>query len=166
MDKPASKKELLKSIKTEHKLLERSFKGISATDMIMTTAPGEWSVQDILAHVTAWENKLLEWYEAGLRGEKQVMPDWGKPGVVDEINLGIYKRNHDRWVKEVKKEFSESYKRILKTVKAIPEETLFTPGKVDWTGKDTLADYVISNTSRHYTEHIPMIEALKQKLSL
>lgn len=163
MDKPASKAELLKSIRSEHKRLEKSFKGISIHDMIKTTTPGEWSVQDILAHITAWEKNLLKWYETGLRGEKQVMPEWKTPGVLDEINLGIYKLNHDRWLKEVQKEFKESYKRTVKLVKSMPEEGMFSSGKYDWTGQATLADYIASNTSEHYAEHITMIEAIRQK---
>jgi hypothetical protein len=166
MDKPTSKAGLIDSIKAERKNLENSLKGLSSIDMIKIFASGEWTVQDILAHITAWENKLLGWYQAGLRGEKQVMPDWDKPGVIDDINLEIYKRNHDRWIKEVRKEFKASYKRILKTIKNIPEDTLFTPGKVDWTGKDTLADWITANTSRHYAEHIPMIQAIRQKMGM
>jgi hypothetical protein len=165
-DKPASKDELLDSIKQARHSLEQSLKHVSDNDMIKTSAPGEWSVQDIIAHITAWEQKLLNWYEAGLRGEKQTMPEWGKPGVIDDINRGIYRANKDRWLKEVKKEFKESYKQTFKTIKSIPEEWLFTAGKFDWTGKDTLADYVVSNTSRHYIEHIMMIEILKQKLGI
>ena len=161
--KPASKDELIKSIKQEHKNLEKAFKGLSATDMIKTTARGEWSIQDSLAHVTAWENQFIEWYEAGQRGEKVAMPDWSKPGTVDEINLGIYRRNADRGLKEVKKEFDESYKRILKTAKSIPEETLFVPGRAAWTGNATLADYLISNSSQHYADHVKMIQEIKQK---
>jgi hypothetical protein len=165
-DKPASKDELLDSIKQARQSLEYSIKGLSDNEMIKTTGPGEWSVQDIMAHITAWEQKLLNWYEAGLRGEKQTMPEWGKPGVVDDINRGIYRANKDRWLKEVKKEFKASFKLTYKTIKSIPEEMFFTPGHFDWTGKDTFADYVISNTSRHYAEHIAMIETLKQKLGI
>jgi hypothetical protein len=165
-DKPASKDELLDTIKQARKSLEQSFGGLSDSDMIKTTAPGEWSIQDILAHVTAWEQKLLNWYAAGLRGDKQTMPEWGKPGVIDDINRGIYRANKDRWLKEVKKEFKASYKQTFKTIKSMPEEWLFTAGKFSWTGGDTLVDYVISNTSHHYTDHIAMIETIKQKLGI
>lgn len=166
MDKPASKAELLKSIKEERKKLENSLKGLSVDQMLKPPAPGEWSVQDILAHVSAWEMKFMGWYEAWTRGEKITMPDWSKPGLVDEINQDIYKRNHDRWLKEVQKEFKESHKRIRKTIKSIDEETIFISGKVEWTGKNTLLDYIWSNTGRHYAEHAAMIEAIRQKYGM
>jgi hypothetical protein len=166
MEKPTTKARLLQDIREEHKSLEKALRGLSDADMLKSAAPGEWSVQDTLAHVTAWEKTFLNWYETGLRGEKQVMPDWSKPGLIDEINLDIYKRNHDRWLKEVKKEFKESYKQIFKTVKSIPEDLMFTPGKVAWTGKETLADYIMANTSGHYSEHVAMIEDIKKKLAV
>lgn len=162
--KPASKEQLLQAIKEERKNLERSLKGLSPNDMMMSPAPGEWSIQDIMAHITAWERTCLDWYSAAIRGDKVDIPDWSKPGIVDEINLGIYKRNKDRWLKEIKKEFKNSYKVFYKTVKSMSEEDLFVPGRVPWTGKNTLADFVIGNSSHHYAEHISMIEALKQKL--
>jgi hypothetical protein len=162
--KPASKEQLLQAIKEERKNLERSLKGLSHNDMMLSPSAGEWSIQDIMAHITAWEQTCLNWYSAGLRGDKVDIPNFEKPGIVDEINLGIYKRNKDRWLKEIKKEFKQSYKEFYKTVKSMSEEDLFTPGKVPWTREFTLADYVMSNSNRHYAEHIPMIEALKQKL--
>lgn len=164
MEKPVTKAQLLQDIQAGRKRLEALLRTFSFDDMVRSDSPGEWSIQDILAHIAAWEETFINWYEAGRRGEKIVMPDWSKPGILDEINLDIYRRNRNRGLKEVLKEFKDSYKKMVKTVKSIPEEIMFTPGKVTWTGKDSLADYVIANTSRHYAEHIPMIEDIRKKL--
>lgn len=164
MEKPTTKARLLKDIKAEHERLEAVLRKFSDTEMFWSSAPGEWSVQDIMAHITAWEQTFLNWYEAGRRGEKLQLPDWSKPGTVDAINREIYKRNKDRWIKEIKKEFKESYKKILKIVKSVPEELMFIPGKVAWPGKDSLADYIIANTSRHYAEHVLMIEDIRKNI--
>jgi len=163
MDKPASKQELLKSIREERKRLEDALKGISPSDTVKASRPDDWSVKDLLAHIAAWEKKLLKWYETGLRGEKQTMPQWNTPGLIDEINLKIYQRNRDRQLDDVLQEFRESYKQILKTVESIPEDGMFTSGKYDWTGEGTLADYIIANTSRHYAEHLATVETIKKK---
>ena len=163
MGKPTTKARLLKDIRAERQKLEIALQGLTDADMVKTTVAGEWSVKDILAHVTTWEQSFLKWYEAGLRGEKQVMPEWSKPGVIDAINKEIYERNAKRSLNDVKKEFHASYKTILKTIDQIPEEAMFITGKYDWTGKYTLADYTVVNTGGHYTEHLAMIEAIKKK---
>jgi hypothetical protein len=163
MDKPASKQELLKSIHVERQRLEDALKGISASDMVKSSRPDHWSTKDLLAHIAAWEKKLLKWYETGLRGEKQTMPQWNTPGLIDEINLKIYQRNRDRELPEVLKEFKESYKHIFEVVTSIPEADMFAHGKYEWTGEGTLADYIVANTSRHYAEHQATVETIKKK---
>jgi hypothetical protein len=164
MEMPTTKVALLQGIREERKRLEDALIGISRSDMAKDSRPDAWSVKDNLAHVAAWEKKLLKWYETGLRGEKQAMPQWSQPGLIDEINLKIYQRNRDRQLDDVLQEFKESYKQILTTVESIPEDGMFTPGKYDWTGKGTLADYIVGNTSHHYIDHLEMIEAIKKKL--
>jgi hypothetical protein len=162
--KPALKAELIKGILDERKRLENALKGLTAADMAGPSKPDVWSVKDILGHIASWEAFFLQRYEAGLRGEKQIMPEWSKAGVLDAVNLEIYQHNRHRELADILKEFKESYQRIFKTVVSIPEEDMFTPGKYDWTGKNTLADYIIGNTSEHYAEHLGMIEAIKKKL--
>ncbi len=164
--KPATKAQMLKDIRAERQKLEDALQGLTDADMAKTAAAGEWSVKDILAHIAAWEKSFLKWYQAGLRGEKQVMPEWSKPGVLDAINKDIYERNLNRQLADVKKEFYASYKLVFKTVQQIPEGDMFTPAKYDWTGKSTLANYIWSNTGEHYFDHIAMIESIKKKFGL
>ena len=166
MEKPTTKADLLKDIKEQRRRLENSFKDLIDADMVKSEKPNEWSVKDILAHVTAWEKNFLKWYETGLRGEKQVMPEWGKPGIIDAINQQIYEINKNRTLGEVLTEFGTSYEIILKTVEEIPEDDMFVPARYDWLGKNTLADYIIGNTSEHYAEHLAAIEAIKQKYGI
>jgi hypothetical protein len=164
MNKPVTKSQLLYYIRAERKRLDNALKGLTDADMLKTEAAGEWSVKDIMAHISAWEKSLLKWYQTGVRGEKQVMPEWEKPGVIDEINRGIYERNLKRKLADVKAEFRDSFNIVFKTIESIPEEAMFTPSKYDWTGKTTLVDYIAANTSGHYTDHLAMIEAIKNKL--
>jgi hypothetical protein len=163
MDKPVTKVELVQGIKKEHKRLEEALKGLTPAEMTKGSRPDAWSVKDILAHISWWEAFFIDRYEAGLRGEQQVMPQWNEPGVLDDINLDIYRHNRARELPDILKEFKKSYQRVIKTVEAIPEADMFTPGKYDWTGKSTIADYIVANTSRHYAEHLTTIKNLKNK---
>lgn len=36
----------------------------------LNLSAGAWSVHDILAHLLAWQRLLLDWYQAGRRGDK------------------------------------------------------------------------------------------------
>jgi hypothetical protein len=166
MDKPTSKAQMLKAIRQERQKLETVLQGLTDADMVKAPASGEWSVKDILAHIAFWEQFFIQRYRAGLRGEKQVMPEWSKSGVLNDINKEVYERNLKRKLSDVKKSFHASYKLIFDAVEQIPEEDMFAPAKYDWTGKNTLADYIVGNTSEHYAEHLAMIDAIKKKHSL
>lgn len=153
---------MLKDIRLARQRLENALKGLTDTDMVKAPVTGGWSGKDILAHIVSWEQSFIKWYQTGLRGEKQVMPVWDQPGVLDDINRQIYERNVNLELSNVKKEFHASYKLILKTVEKVSEEAMFTPARYDWTGKDTLADYIWVNTGRHYFEHLAAIESIKK----
>jgi hypothetical protein len=164
MEMPTTKAALLQGIHKERKRLEDAIAGFSPELMSSASRPDAWSVKDNLAHIVAWEQKLLEWYNTGLVRKNQAMPQWNQPGLIDEINLKIYQRNRDRRLDDVLREFRVSYQQILNTVESIPGDGMFTSGKYDWTGKGTLADYIVGNTSHHYSDHVEMIEAIKKKL--
>jgi len=163
MNRPTTKKELLRAIRAERKPLEAALKSISDAELVKSPRPGAWSIKDILAHVSAWEEIFMGWYEAGLKGGKVGKPDFSQAGVLAEVNRGLYEANKDRSLEDVLAGFESSYERILALVASIPEEDIFTRGKFAWTGTQKLVSYITSNTSSHYPMHLRMIEALKRK---
>ncbi len=166
MNRPATKVQLLEGIRVECQRLEDSLKGLAAADMVRSPRPGAWSVKDILAHVSAWEDTFVGWYQAGLKGGKVGKPDFRQAGVLAEVNRGIYEANKNRSLEDVLAGFKNSYECILALVASIPEEDIFTRGKFAWTGTQKLVSYITSNTSSHYPMHLRMIEALKRKYGI
>jgi hypothetical protein len=51
---------------------------------------------------------------------------------------------------DVLRGFRQSDRRMLKTVTALSEAGLFTPGRYAWTRKNTPDAYFVSATSSHY----------------
>ncbi len=70
---------------------------------------------------------------------------------IDSLNHDIYERNKSRSLDEVLSEFHASYKQVLTVMEGMTEEELYSPGRFEWTGGLTLADYVAGNTCNHYT---------------
>jgi hypothetical protein len=164
VNRPATKAQLLNGIKVARKRFEASLKGLTEPEMVKPPRPGAWSIKDILAHVSAWQDIFVRWYETGLKGGRVDKPDFRQAGVLGEINRQIYESNKHRSLKDVLAEFQSSYERILATVDSIPERDIFTRGKFNWTGKGKLVSYITANTSSHYPSHLKMIEAVKKKL--
>jgi hypothetical protein len=54
-----SKDDVIKKIKSERKLLEKSLSNLTEQEMLLEGVVGEWSFKDILAHLMAWEKLFL-----------------------------------------------------------------------------------------------------------
>ena len=142
---------ILERIQTEHRRLEGVIDALSYEQMQANGVVGEWSVKDILAHLSAWEGFFLCWYETGLCGE---LPEIPAPGFgweeIDALNRHVYEEAHDRPLEEVLEDFRESYKRTLAAIELIPEDEMFKPGLYAWLGEGALAGYILANTAKHY----------------
>jgi len=151
MAKQNTKAELLKDIQVQRRQLEKNLAGISSANKVLPGVCGEWSIKDILAHLAAWEQLFLGWYQAGLRGETPQIP---APGITEknfhQLNQQIFEKNRILSLEDVEAEFTASYQQILALVQKLPEDDIFLPGRYAWTGKHRLADYIAPNTCSHY----------------
>jgi hypothetical protein len=138
--------------------LEEKIASLPRDVLLVPKTVGAWSVKDTIAHVTAWEKRLLSWYRDGLAGK---MPDWHVNGTVGAINQKIFKENLTRSLDDVLEDFNATYRQVLAMVESIPEEDIFARGKFAWAGEKRLRDYIWYNTAGHYNEHLAAIERMK-----
>ena len=74
MPRPTSKTDLLAAIEKERSALETYLETLTLEQMTDPGIVGEWSVKDVLAHLIEWEQMVLGWHAAGLRGETPELP--------------------------------------------------------------------------------------------
>jgi hypothetical protein len=151
MPRPTTKNQLLDAFRIERGALEQFLAEPSPEQMTQPGIVGNWSVKDVLAHLIEWEQMMLRWYSAGLKGEVPATPSenfhWGQ---LPQLNQQIYEKHRDRQLADIQKEFKSSYKKIWNTIQGLSDEDLFTRGRFAWTKTTTLGAYFISNTSSHY----------------
>jgi hypothetical protein len=151
MSKPTTKNQITETAQAERAALEQLLANLTPEQMIQPKIVGDWSAKDVLAHLIEWEQMVVEWYEAGVKGKVPVTPseeyNWGQ---LPHLNHAIYLKHRDKTLVDIQKNFKISYKKILKTIQGIPEKELFTRGHYAWTKNNTLAAYFISGTSSHY----------------
>jgi hypothetical protein len=153
MGKRLRKDELLGEIDRERVALDDALRGL--TPRQMTTAGvtrGGWSVKDILAHLVEWQQMNLEWYAAGLRGEKPAMP---APGYtlreLPRLNEMIYRKHHRRSLQAVVRDYRSYHQRVVALIRELPDADLVTLARFSWTGPSwTLSDYLRAATTAHY----------------
>jgi hypothetical protein len=148
-----NKEAVLKRIRVERRRLEKNLSELEPEQMIEPGVIGHWSVKDILAHLVDWEQRILGWYRAGLRGE---IPETPAPGStwsrddMDALNQRIYEKYRDRSLEQVLEDFESSYQETYETVESILESDMFEPGRFKWTGRGNLVGYILANTANHY----------------
>ncbi len=151
MPRPTTKTAILSESRKEYAALEQLLATLLPEEMAQPGLVGEWSVKDVLAHLTEWTQMVLGWYAAGLRGETPALPAPGyKWNQLPALNQHIYEKYRDEALADVLQGFHTTHRQIMALVESLSEEELFTPGRYDWARANALASYIVSCTSSHY----------------
>jgi hypothetical protein len=153
MGKRLRRTDLLSEIERERTALDDVLAGLSPRQMTTDgVTRGGWSVKDILAHLVEWQRMNLDWYAAGLRGEKPAMP---APGYtlrdLPRLNAMIYRKHHRRSLRAVLSDYRSYHEQVIDLIRRLPDADLVTLGRFSWTGPSwTLSDYLRASTAPHY----------------
>lgn len=121
---------------------------------------GHWSVKDIMVHITAWENRMMEWLNQIIfddTGAEFLDPELSSEAI-DAYNAQIYRIYADIDLQKIKTAFLENHQNILDYIARLPEEQLFDPDRPRFNGDHPLWHLVAANTFWHYQEHLTNIE--------
>jgi len=162
MDSPMTKARFLETLQAERSAWEALLDEVGEERVSEPGAAGDWSVKDIIAHVTAYERGLVEWLEAASRGEAVTFDLLDHPDL-DYRNAVIYAENRDRPLEEVLRASEAVFRRLLARVEALPEEDLLDPGRTAWfveprwKQRRALWECIADDSYRHYHQHVPGI---------
>jgi hypothetical protein len=136
MPRPTNKKMLLEQIQKEHQTLLDRISSLSEEEMIQHHEGVGYAIKDVLTHLSAWEQLVLGWYRAGVKGEQPHLPlegyNWRQ---IPELNQMFYQRDRQKPLADVLRDFHASYAEILTTVQTIDESLiLFQPPAVIMSG--------------------------------
>jgi hypothetical protein len=114
-------------------------------------AAGEWSVKDIVAHITWYENEMVVMLrERALAGS----PLWQK--LLDERNALIHARISYLSTDDVLKEAQQAHAEVWRLVQQLSEDELnYAAYFKDMPPEDHPRQYIVSNTYEHYRDHLP-----------
>jgi hypothetical protein len=146
-----TKEELLESISTTRKQLEKKFSKLTADQMVWPGSMDDWSVKDILAHLVDWEQRFIGWYKVGQKGE---VPETPAPGMtwrdLPKLNQEGYERHKNEPLEDVLEQYEKSYHEIYALIEGMTEQEIFEPEFYGWTGDSSLLLWIVANTSSHY----------------
>ena len=151
------KADLIQRIETGWARLQQSLDGLSEEQLHTPGVVGAWSIKDLLAHITAWQTRLIA---AMYKAEKGLIPDTtGDGAAVDKLNAQWYRELKDRPFDQVWDDLDASYHQLLGRVENWPERDLFDPKRFKWLQGQPFERYLAGDSYEHYVEHAEQIEA-------
>ena len=117
------KSELLNWLQEQYQQWESFLDQIGPTRMTQPGVNGDWSMKDIVAHLTGWNRWLVARLQAAQRGEPKPSPSWpAHLQTDDEINAWIYEANRGRSVGEILDETHQVFQQLFAAIESLPED--------------------------------------------
>jgi hypothetical protein len=150
MDKP----KLLKRLETAWQAFRDSYAGLTDGEMLVPGVTGRWSVRDIVAHVTTWEEEALKNLPLILEGVRP--PRYStKYGGIDAFNALMTKNKAALSLPEVREEAIDVHRRLVRYLERAPEDQL--------TGETRFRHRLRMDTYGHYPKHAQAIREWRAK---
>ncbi len=118
-----NKPELIKWLREEEQKWALLLAAIGETRLAQPGVNGDWSMRDIIAHLTGWQHWLVTRLQAAAAGQPEPAPPWPADlKAEDEINGWIYAANRQQPVQHVLDEAHALYEELLATIQALPDD--------------------------------------------
>jgi hypothetical protein len=157
-----TKDQLLDRIQREHATFADSFAQLSDAQMTHPGVQNEWSIKDILAHISFWHRRMSYLIDCALRGEPFTgLRNEGEDGdaAIDRVNAENEAANKHRPLAEVRAEYTQAYEQALASVSRLADNDLGTNSQRSMFLGGSLLELIAGDTYEHYQEHLPAIQA-------
>lgn len=102
-----------------------SYDGLSESEMLEPGATGDWSVRDLIAHVTVWEEETMKLLPMILHGKST--PKYSTEyGGVDAFNALMVDQKRHLSLAEVKQESEATHRRLVEYLRSLPPESIMS----------------------------------------
>jgi hypothetical protein len=162
MDMPANKAELARQIRSAYASLETLLTQLSESQRIQGGVTEEWSVKNLVAHITFWQTFLERQIRAVLRNEAVPRLDIDSQTDTDRINRQAVTASDQQTWSEVHTTFQDAVQQMLGTIEGLSEDDLFVPGRFQALDRAPLWQCIAGETYEHYATHAEHIRAWVQ----
>ncbi len=117
------RRQLLQRLDTAWGAFEESYAGLSDAQLMKPGVTGDWSVRDILAHVSTWEEEALTHLPLILEGGAP--PRYSvRYGGIDAFNARMTEQKASLSLAAVRRQLDGTHRRLIDFVRRTPEDQL------------------------------------------
>jgi len=133
-----------------------SYAGLSDAALLAPGVVGDWSVKDILAHVTTWEQEALQQLPRIIAGGRP--PRYATAyGGIDAFNAQMTERKRGLSLQEVRRQLDETHRQLIAFVRNAPTD--------QFTRDSRARRRLRRDTYGHYPLHSTMIRDWREQRS-
>jgi hypothetical protein len=147
------KQQFLKRLETSWSAIKESYAGLSDSQMMEPGVMEKWSVKDILAHVTTWEEEALKYLPLIIIGGKP--PRYIQYGGIDAFNAQMTEQKRSLALSDVLSQLDETHRRLIDYIRSVPEE--------HFTRETRFRHRLRLDTSSHYPIHARAIREWRER---
>jgi hypothetical protein len=149
-----NRQQLLKQLDKAWTVFKESYAGLSDSQLTEPGVTGHWSVKDIVAHVTWWEEEALQHLPLILTGGRP--PRYSiKYGGIDAFNAQMTEQKRGLSLSDVLRQQEETHRQLIDYVQSAPEE--------QFTRETRFRRRLRLDTYSHYPKHAKAIRAWRAR---
>jgi hypothetical protein len=145
--------QLLKHLGKAWTAIKESYAGLSDSQLTEPGVIGNWSVKDILANVTTWEEEALKYLPLIITGGRP--PRYSQYGGIDAFNAHMTEQKRDLALSDVLRQLDETHRRLIDYIRSVPED--------HFTRETRLRHRLRLDTYSHYTQHAKAIREWRER---
>lgn len=156
-----NKKEILERLESERERFLDALEGLTDEDLQIPGVVGEWSIKDVLIHISRWEAELVKLLFQVRQGQKPTSMHFTQVDV-DQTNQAWFDESRERPLHLALEDFHAVRNQTILRVEAFSERDLTDPDRYQWANKRPLAEWVASDSFDHEAEHLEQILTWRQ----
>ncbi len=146
---------LLHRLDTAWTAFQESYAGVPDAQLLEPGVTGDWSVKDVLAHVTIWEEEALTHLPLIIAGGRP--PRYTTYGGIDAFNARMIEQKRGLSLAEVRRNLADTHRRLVEFIQSAP---------ADQFARDTRARRRLRlDTYGHYPLHAAAIRDWRERRS-
>jgi uncharacterized protein (TIGR03083 family) len=147
------RQQLLNKLDQAWAALKEAYAGLSASQLTAPSVMGDWSVKDILAHVTTWEEETLKYLPLLIIGGRP--PQYASQyGGIDAFNALMTDQKRGLARAEVLRRVDATHRPLIAYLQRVPEEA--------FTRETRFRRRLRLDTYGHYLLHAKAIRAWRE----
>jgi hypothetical protein len=158
-----TKQELLENVRKGSETFIKSFEGLGPDALLETGVVEDWSIKDLIAHVSFWKAELIQVLFNAKMGTTP--PFLSQPRDIDAMNAKFHKESQARTADQTLADYHGVSKQLLRRIEDFSEKDFGDPDRFPWLRNEPLEQWVAVDSYEHEEEHSAQIVTWRKKCS-